>query len=150
MLNFLQKFGQGKNIEFSIRTDASRSRQSRSNEYFIVNIGFETAANKPSNVWSRNSGHQVMNRVHRVMIRIRRSVGRHQRGLLGACPRNYDGGRTPGRRLRSGDLASDFKCIFLVKCKGNFEVPNSHFAELFRARSRLYPSQNLQVNTRWN
>ena len=35
------------------------------------------------------------------------------------------------------------------KGKGNFEVPNSQFPELFRARSRLYRSQILQVNTRW-
>ena len=52
-------------------------------------------------------------------------------------------------KLSERELASDFKCIFLVKCKGNFGVPNSHFPELFRARSRLYRSQILQVKTRW-
>ena len=55
-------------------------------------------------------------------------------------------------RLRWCDirrLASDFKFQDRGKGKGNFEVPNSHFPELFRARSRLYRSQILQVNTRW-
>ena len=48
-----------------------------------------------------------------------------------------------------GTLASDFKCPDRGKGKGNFEVPFSRFPELFRARSRLYRSQILQVNTRW-
>ena len=42
-----------------------------------------------------------------------------------------------------------FKCQDRGKGKGNFEVPNSQFPEFFRARSRLYRSQILQVNTRW-
>ena len=46
-------------------------------------------------------------------------------------------------------LAFDFKCPDRGKGKGNFEVPFSRFPELFRARSRLYRSQILQVNTRW-
>ena len=51
--------------------------------------------------------------------------------------------------LQEGELASDFKCPDRGKGKGNFEVPFSRFPELFRARSRLYRSQFLQVNTRW-
>ena len=53
------------------------------------------------------------------------------------------------RGCRSGTLAFDFKCPDRGKGKGNFEVPFSRFPELFRARSRLYRSQILQVNTRW-
>ena len=53
------------------------------------------------------------------------------------------------RPVGDARLASDFKCQDRGKGKGNFEVPNSHFPELFRARSRLYRSQILQVNTRW-
>ena len=48
-----------------------------------------------------------------------------------------------------GFLASDFKCPDRGKGKGNFEVPFSRFPERFRARSRLYRSQILQVNPRW-
>ena len=48
-----------------------------------------------------------------------------------------------------GILAFDFKCPDRGKGKGNFEVPFSRFPELFRARSRLYRSQILQVNIRW-
>ena len=54
-----------------------------------------------------------------------------------------------GGRGRWRRLASDFKCPDRGKGKGNFEVPFSRFPELFRARSRLYRSQILQVNTRW-
>ena len=50
---------------------------------------------------------------------------------------------------REVQLASDFKCPDRGKRKGNFEVPFSRFPELFRARSRLYRSKILQVNTRW-
>ena len=49
----------------------------------------------------------------------------------------------------TGSLAFDFKCPDRGKGKRNFEVPFSRFPELFRARSRLYRSQILQVNTRW-
>ena len=60
------------------------------------------------------------------------------------------GGHAPARLLlRDVTLASDFKCQDRGKGKGHFEVPNSHFPELFRARSRLYRSHILQVNTRW-
>ena len=52
-------------------------------------------------------------------------------------------------RCNIGMLASDFKCPDRGKGKGNFEVPFSRFPEPFRARSRLYRSQILQVNTRW-
>ena len=51
--------------------------------------------------------------------------------------------------MGEGILAFDFKCPDRGKGKGNFEVPFSRFPELFRARSRLYRSQILQVNTRW-
>ena len=34
--------------------------------------------------------------------------------------------------------------------KFNFKFPRARSFELFRARSRLYRSQILQVNTRWN
>ena len=47
-----------------------------------------------------------------------------------------------------GHLASDCKCQDKGKGKGNFEVPNSHFPELFRAGSRLYRSQILEENMR--
>ena len=58
--------------------------------------------------------------------------------------------RSPSSRGPPGStLASDFKCPDRGKGKGNFEVPFSRFPELFRARSRLYRSQILQVNTRW-
>ena len=65
----------------------------------------------------------------------------------GTSPSSRTSTRRGARRART--LAFDFKCPDRGKGKGNFEVPFSRFPELFRARSRLYRSQILQVNIRW-
>ena len=73
------------------------------------------------------------------------SVGQHV--ATGTDERNVATGTATAPR--GTYLAFDFKCPDRGKGKGNFEVPFARLPELFRARSRLYRSQILQVNTRW-
>ena len=141
------------------RSALCRSRRELSNAYLLAKIGVDTAENEPCKVCPvsayRSPGPGLGARLDEQIARVSGSL------LVGSELRfrGVNGNPLPwavSRRTPGGfEVTADGDTVYWAAnkrfeiLKFKFKFPIARTFELFRARSRLYRSQILQVNTRW-